>query len=228
MGRFVSGLALLAIATASLLAQGERGALNGTITDPNGAAVPGASVSARNIGTGIEFKAVSTDAGVFRLSSLPAGNYRISATAKGFRTSVAERVDLAVAQTLTVDLKLEIGQVNEQVTVSSEPPLIETGTAEIGRYVTEREFDTWPIAVGDGRRQIQSFIFRSLPGTTGGEFARAAKDSFVDGLSQGLLLGAGVVAIAAFVAYRFLPAAAHDELVVSENAFTDLVPVAGS
>ena len=65
-------------------------------------------------------------------------------------------------------------------------------------------------------------------GTTGGEFARAAKDSFVDGLSQGLLLGAGVVAIAAFVAYRFLPAAAHDELVVSENAFTDLVPVAGS
>ena len=65
-------------------------------------------------------------------------------------------------------------------------------------------------------------------GPSGGEFARAAKDSFVDGLSQGLLLGAGVVAIAAFVAYRFLPAAAQDELVVDVNAFKDLMPVAGS
>ena len=167
---FVSSFALLAISSAVLFAQGERGALNGTITDPNGAAVPGAAISARNIDTGIEIKAVTTDAGVYRLSALPAGNYRISATAKGFRTSVAERVDLAVAQTMTVDLKLELGQVSEQVTVSSEAPLIETGTAEIGRYVTEKEFDTWPIAVGDGRRQIQSFIFRSLPGTTGGEF----------------------------------------------------------
>ena len=163
-------IACLAMSAASLSAQGERGTLNGTITDPNNAAVPGAAVAVRNIGTNIEFKAITTDAGVYRMPYLPAGNYRISATAKGFRTSVAEQVDLAVAQTLTVDLKLELGQVTEQVTVSSEAPLIETGTAEIGRYVTEKEFDTWPIAVGDGRRQIQSFIFRSLPGTTGGEF----------------------------------------------------------
>ena len=170
MKQFNSGLALLAISAASLLAQGERGALNGTITDPNGAAVPSATVTVRNIGTNVEVKAVTTDAGVYRLPYLPSGSYRISAGATGFRTSVADNVVLAVAQTLTVDLKLEIGQVNEQVTVSSEAPLIETGTAEIGRYVTEREFDTWPIAVGDGRRQIQSFIFRSLPGTTGGEF----------------------------------------------------------
>jgi hypothetical protein len=127
-------------------------------------------VTARNIATNLEFKAVTTEAGVYRLPYLPAGSYKISVTATGFRTSIADNVDLAVAQTLTVDLKLELGQVTEQVTISSEPPLIETGTAEIGRYVTKREFDTWPIAVGDGRRQIQSFIFRSLPGTTGGEF----------------------------------------------------------
>lgn len=156
--------------TGLLFAQGERGTLNGTITDPNGASVPNATVVATNVDRGIEFKAVTTDAGVYRLPYLPAGNYRITATAPGFRTSVAERVDLAVAQTLTVDLKLELGQVTEQVTVAAESPLIETGSSEIGRYVTEREFDTWPIAVGDGRRQIQSFIFRSLPGTTGGEF----------------------------------------------------------
>lgn len=162
---------LLPLLFASILAaQGDRGSLNGTITDPNGAAVPGATVTATSVGRSTEFKAVTTSAGVYRLPYLPPGNYRISVTAAGFRTSVAENIDLAVAQTLTVDLRLELGQVSEQVTVTGDPPLIETGTAEIGRYVTEKEFDTWPIAVGDGRRQIQSFIFRSLPGTTGGEF----------------------------------------------------------
>src|SRR4051812_40303491 len=137
---------LLLVFTGMLFAQGERGSLNGTITDPNGAIVPGATVTATSVDKRTEFKATTTDAGVYRLPYLPAGNYRITATAPGFRTSVADKVDLAVAQTLTVDLRLELGQTTEQVTVQAESPLIETGTAEIGRYVTEREFDTWPIA----------------------------------------------------------------------------------
>ena len=52
-------------------------------------------------------------------------------------------------------------------------PVIETSTAEIGRYVSNKEFQTWPVAVGDGQRQIQQFIFSSLPGTTGGTFEGA-------------------------------------------------------
>ena len=74
---------------------------------------------------------------------------------------------LSVAQTLTVDFTLEVGSATDSVTVSSDPPLIETGTAEIGSYVSKKEFDTWPITVGDGRRQIQQFIFTALPGTAG-------------------------------------------------------------
>ena len=128
----------------SLFGQGERGSLNGTITDPNGAVVPGAIVTATSIDRSTEFKATTTDAGVYRIPYLPAGTYRITATSSGFRTSVAERVDLSVAQTLTVDLRLELGQTAEQVTVSAEAPLLETGTAEIGRYVTEREFEHGP------------------------------------------------------------------------------------
>ncbi len=62
---------------------------------------------------------------------------------------------------------MEVGQLTEQVTVSSETPLLETGTAEIGTYVSKKEFDTWPLLVGDGRRQIQQFIFNSLPGAVG-------------------------------------------------------------
>jgi len=69
-----------------------------------------------------------------------------------------------VAQTLTLDFSLEVGATTDQITISSEAPLLETGTAEIGSYVSKKEFDTWPITVGDGRRQIQQFIFTSLPG----------------------------------------------------------------
>src|SRR5262249_20792268 len=85
----------------------------------------------------------------------------------GFKNAVRENVMLGVAQTLTLDFVLEVGASSEQVTVSAEAPLLETGTAEIGSYVSHKEFDTWPITVGDGQRQIQQFIFTCLPGAAG-------------------------------------------------------------
>ncbi|MBM3748392.1 MAG: carboxypeptidase regulatory-like domain-containing protein, partial [Acidobacteria bacterium] len=165
--RSIAILLLLALGAASLCAQGERGTLNGTVTDPTGAVIPGASVKGLNVATGVETAVQTTSAGVFRMPYLPPGTYRLTASAAGFKTAVRDNVILAVAQTLTVDFALEVGAVTDQVTVSAEPPLLETGTAEIGSYVTKKEFDTWPIAVGDGRRQIQQFIFSSLPGTVG-------------------------------------------------------------
>jgi hypothetical protein len=153
-----------------LFAQGERGTFNGTVSDPSGAVIAGATVRAINVATNVETPVTTTSAGVYRMPYLPPGTYRLLASAPGFKTAVRENVILAVAQTLTVDFVLEVGQVTDQVTVSAEPPLLETGTAEIGSYVTKKEFDTWPIVVGDGRRQIQQFIFTSLPGTVDGTF----------------------------------------------------------
>ncbi|HYI95123.1 MAG TPA: carboxypeptidase regulatory-like domain-containing protein [Bryobacteraceae bacterium] len=166
----VSCLFLSLLSVPALLAQGDRAAFNGSITDVTGSAVPNATVVALETQTGVETKATTTEAGVYRMPYLPLGTYKITVGAPGFKTAVAENVQLRVGQTLTVDFKLELGQVTENITVTAETPLLETGTAEIGRYVTEKEFDTWPVIVGDGRRQIQSFIFRSLPGTVGGEF----------------------------------------------------------
>lgn len=166
----VMGLFLVLLVPAAVFAQGERSALDGIVTDQNGAVVAGAEVTATHIETNIETKATTTDAGVYRLSSLPAGKYKLTVRANGFQTGVLNDVNLLVAQTLTVDLKLTPGLVSEQVTIEGTAPLLETGTSEIGRYVTKKEFDTWPIAVGDGRRQIQTFIFSSLPGSVGESF----------------------------------------------------------
>ncbi len=176
----------------SLFAQGERGTFNGTVADPSGASIPAATVKAIETSTNSEFTAKTTDAGVYRMPYLRPGSYRITVTAPGFKTAIRENIQLSVAQTLTVDFALEVGQLSEQVTVSSDPPLIETGTAELGSYVSKKEFDTWPITVGDGRRQIQQFIFSSLPGTTGGTWQGSinggqafSHEILIDGIALG-------------------------------------------
>jgi hypothetical protein len=178
--------------TLALLAQGERGTLNGTIADPSGSVIAGATVKAVNIATNVETDTKATAAGVYRMPLLQPGTYRLAVTAQGFKTAVRENVAIGVAQTLTIDFSLELGAISDSITVSSEAPQIETGTAEIGSYVSKKEFDTWPITVGDGRRQIQQFIFTSLPGAVGDTFQGSinggqnySHEILIDGIALG-------------------------------------------
>jgi len=148
-----------------------RSQFNGRVTDPGGGVLVGATVVATNVETNVESTTTTTDAGIYVIPYLPNGVYRINVTMPGFRPTVANDVTLRAAQTLTLDFKLEVSAIAEELTVSA--PMIETSTAEIGQYVSNKEFQTWPIAVGDGQRQIQQFIFSSLPGTTGNTFEGA-------------------------------------------------------
>lgn len=188
----MKALVCFVVCVCALFGQGDRGAFNGTVTDSSGAPVPEAAVVITDTQTGVETRATTNASGVYQAPYLIPGTYRLTVTKTGFRSSVAQNVTLRVAQTLTLDFQLEIGQVSEAINVTAEAPQIETGTSEIGRYVSEKEFDTWPLAVGDGRRQIQSFIFRSLPGTTGGEFKGAinggqaySHEILIDGMALG-------------------------------------------
>src|SRR5262249_8467997 len=147
MKTWILWLCCLFASMGALWGQGERGTLNGIVTDASGSVVPGATVTAMNVETNVETQATTTDAGVYRLPYMPAAPYKLSVTKTGFQTAIAENVILHVAQTLTVDFKLQVGAVAEQVTVSSEAPLLESSTAEVGRYVSKKEFDTWPIPV---------------------------------------------------------------------------------
>ena len=149
-------------------AQVARSQFNGTVTDSAGGVLVGATVVATNVETNVESKATTTDAGIYVIPYLANGLYQIRVTAAGFRPAEANQVTLRAAQTLTLDFKLEVDAITEALTVTA--PVIETSTAEIGHYVSNKEFQTWPIPVADGQRQIQQFIFSSLPGTTGGTF----------------------------------------------------------
>ncbi|HZT39899.1 MAG TPA: carboxypeptidase regulatory-like domain-containing protein [Bryobacteraceae bacterium] len=157
-------------AVALLYGQGERGSMSGTVTDSSGAAVPGATVTATEVATNVETKATTTETGVYRIPYLPAGTYRVTVTAPGFKAATVENAMVRVAQAVNIDFKLELGQISEQVTVAAEAPMLESSNAELSRYVSTAEFDNWPVPVSDGHRQLQSFIFRSLPGAVGNEF----------------------------------------------------------
>ena len=152
-------------------AQVARSQFNGTVTDAGGGVLVGATVTATNVETNVEAKSTTTDAGIYVLPYLPAGVYRVQVAAPGFRPAGSENVTLRAAQTLTLDFKLDVDAITE--TVNIEAPMIETSTAEIGHYVSTKEFQTWPVPVGDGQRQIQQFVFSSLPGTTGNTFEGA-------------------------------------------------------
>src|SRR5579859_1410899 len=168
------------------------GTLNGTVLDAGGAVVPGAAVVATNVETKVENKTTTTSAGAYTLPYLPQATYTLRVTMAGFREAIAENVILRAAQTLTVNITLEVGQITEKVTVSDTAPVLESGTAEMGHYINQDEFKSWPIFTSDGQRQIQEFIFDSLPGTTGNTFQGSinggqqySHEILIDGMALG-------------------------------------------
>src|SRR6201999_2251877 len=101
------------------LGQGATGALNGTVVDPTSAVMPGAKVTLKNLDTQVEQEAVTNSAGRYVFVAIPPGRYTIEVTKEGFKVSATSEFPLAVNQTLTKDLQLEVGATSQQVTVQT-------------------------------------------------------------------------------------------------------------
>ena len=120
---------LLATAGTAAWAQAGRGGINGTITDPSGAIVPGARITALNHATGVSQSTVTTRAGLYDFVALNPGSYRVTATLKGFETVAEENVTVSVDQVTAVNIALRVGSVNEVVTVSSSSDVMDTNNS---------------------------------------------------------------------------------------------------
>lgn len=114
--RFVIVACICLFATA-VFAQEPTGAIEGTVSDPQGALVQGASVTARNAATNFARTATSEDNGRYRISQLPPGTYEVKVTGTNFKTSVITNFVVAVGQTAPLDIHLEVGGATETVTV---------------------------------------------------------------------------------------------------------------
>lgn len=118
----------------------------GTISDPADAPIPSASVTARNVDTGLTRTVVSGEDGSYRLEFLPVGNYVVEVKAtSGFKKATRSGIVLRVSDTANVDITLEVGTVNEEVTVTTAPPDINTSSAELGRTVQTVEIENLPL-----------------------------------------------------------------------------------
>jgi hypothetical protein len=142
---------LLAMLAAGLaLAQESRGSITGRITDSSGAAVPGVTVTLTNVGTNPSTESVTGETGVYSALYLIPGAYRLSAESKGFKKLVRQDVDVRVGDRLTIDLQLEVGGVQETVTVTGEStPLLEVSSATAGQVIDRRRIAELPLADGN-------------------------------------------------------------------------------
>src|ERR1043165_1138988 len=114
----VSGIVLLLVMLSSVaVGQHIRGALEGTVNDPNGALVQGASVTLHNVATGVDTTATSDDRGSFNFQTLEAGTYTVTVEKPGFRRSVTKEVAVKVGSVTPVTINLEVGSTTEIVEV---------------------------------------------------------------------------------------------------------------
>lgn len=143
MNRYVATFLLLG--TVSLLAQTNRGAITGTVTDPSQSAVPGASITITNLGTNEVRKLTSSQSGAYSAPDLDPVLYRVEVEFTGFKKSIVENVKVDTNSTSTVNVTLQAGTVDTHVTVSADVAMLNVYSGTTGNTVTSRELQDVPL-----------------------------------------------------------------------------------
>jgi len=143
--RVLAALVLLITGSTLLFGQQTTGSIAGTVKDQQGAVVNTATVKATNVDTGYSRSAPANGYGEYRIDYLPVGKYSVEASAPSFERFVQRNLTLDVDQTLTVDVKLTIGEQTQTVTVTEAPPLINTSDAVLGKTIESAELIGLPL-----------------------------------------------------------------------------------
>ncbi len=118
--------------------------IEGIVTDPNAAVVPGAKVTVKNVDTGLTREIVTDESGIYRIAALPPGTYQISASGQGFAENKYGTITLSVGQKLNIDLALRVN-VSEAVNITDDAPIVETTRTNISASVSERAVRELPV-----------------------------------------------------------------------------------
>jgi hypothetical protein len=137
-------LFLLAFAVA-LSAQEFRGTLTGRVTDPAGLGVPGAKILIVKTDTNSRTETVSGQDGNYTAPSLVPGTYQVTAEATGFKKFIQSGIELGTNQRITVDVRLQVGDTSEQITVTSDASVLTTATASSGEVISIHEVENLPL-----------------------------------------------------------------------------------
>ena len=155
-------IALLAFTAAVMFAQtAGTGTITGTISDPAGAVVPGATVAIHNVDTGSDRPVTSNEAGIYSATFLQPGPYEITVSKPGFTKVERKGLTLEVGRTLSIDFALTVQAGNETISVTGEAPVVDTDKTEVSQEVSQNLVTNLPIV---GRRW-DNFVLLT-PGVT--------------------------------------------------------------
>ena len=145
--RFPIVAALVCVSALPAFAQttAVNGAITGTVRDTTGAVLPGVVVTVTNAETGIRRDAATDASGLYRALLLPLGTYTVRAEMQGFKTIEQRGIRLSAGQSAQIDFALEVGGVEEVVSVTSEAPVAEPGKIDLGRTIGEAEIKNLPL-----------------------------------------------------------------------------------
>src|SRR5438445_3907833 len=137
------------------------GTILSAVKDSSGAVIPGASITAKNVETGLTRTGVSAEDGSYRLSALPVGGYEVRVELAGFRRAVRSGLTLTVSQEAVVNFTLQAGAVDQTVVVTEDAPIVNTTSGALGGLVDERKVAELPL---NGRNFIDLTLL--TPGIT--------------------------------------------------------------
>lgn len=141
-----AAFAVLPVLSSVGYAQVSTASINGTVTDAQGAVMTGVRLVLTNLDTNVELRTTTNDAGLYRLQNLVIGRYTLSASAQGFTTKRVEQFQLSVGQEATLDFRLTVGSISEQVTVEASAVAVQASTAELGSVVEHKQIVDIPIS----------------------------------------------------------------------------------
>jgi len=135
---------ILSVAT-SLFAQPGRGGINGSITDPSGAIVPGTKITLFNRATGQTQHSVATASGLYAFVSLNPGTYQVTAVKDGFESTVQDNITVTVDQVTVVNIALHVGSASDVVDVTAGTDLVESSNSTVGQLISSETIDRVPL-----------------------------------------------------------------------------------
>jgi hypothetical protein len=169
----VAALLALSLATPPASAQALYGAIVGTVDDASGAPVPGATVTITNVGTGLKLDTTTDKDGNYTFRNLAPGTYDLTAALQGFKEMRQTGIRVTAGNPVRFDLKLEVGAVQEAVTVTAESTLLQTEKADLHTELSSKEVTSLPLNIF---RNYQALI-NLVPGATPAQFQNAEIDT---------------------------------------------------
>jgi hypothetical protein len=180
-GRF---LVLILLLIGSAVAQ-DRGTIRGVVVDPTGAAVPDATVTVKNINTGLTQTVKTSEDGVYSVLYLPAGAYTVTTEKAGFRRAETTGIDVHVATVSSVDVNLVVGGVDQSVEVTAAAPLLDLQGSNLGKVIPKKAINDLPLFIGGGLRANLAFVVLT-PGVIGSSGNPRIGGGLLDGQSEQL------------------------------------------